>query len=128
MGSRRILIADTDEHGANLLADRFRDLGHEVSVAHDPAGAVDCVMECQPDLAVIDLAMPGSSGFTVARQIQTLASDPVAIIFTTGKRRVEYRKLAEQSGAVGLFEKPYDADELLQAAAAALERSVPVAG
>lgn len=127
VGSRRILVTDADEQAATHLGGRFRDLGHEVWVAHDPASAIDRVVEEPPDLAVIDLAMPGSSGFTLARQVRTLSSDPVAVIFTSGKKRAEYRQLAKQLGAVGLFEKPYDTEDLLRAAFEALSQPATVA-
>ena len=58
-------------------------------------------------------ALPHSGGFSVAERIQANIPTPLPIVFLTASQRPEFRQRAQQLGAVGFFEKPYEADALV---------------
>jgi CheY-like chemotaxis protein len=59
--------------------------------------------------------MPVGMGFSVAERLKDLGLGDIPIIFITASKRAGLRKTAQQLGAAGFFEKPYDADQLLAA-------------
>jgi two-component system OmpR family response regulator len=68
-----------------------------------------------PDLILLDIMMPVGMGFSVAERLRDLGLAEIPIIFITASKRAGLRKTAQQLGAAGFFEKPYDAEELLAA-------------
>lgn len=124
---KKILIVEDDQNIAKALAIRLKSAGYEVTVAPDAAAGVAAAVKIQPDLALLDISIPAGSGFTVADKIQELVVTATPIIFLTASKQPGLRQQAENLGAAGFFEKPYDADELLAAIEGALG-NVPVPG
>ena len=62
---------------------------------------------------MLDISLPAGDGFSVAERIQANIPKPTPIIFLTASRRPDFRQKAKELGAVGFFEKPYEADALL---------------
>ena len=67
---RRILVADDFPQSAEILARLLRQDGNEVQIAQNGIEAVEAAAEFQPDVAVLDLAMPKLNGYDVARLIR----------------------------------------------------------
>jgi PAS domain S-box-containing protein len=67
---RRILVADDFPQSAEILARLLRQDGNEVHIAQNGIEAVEAVAEFQPDVAVLDLAMPKLNGYDAARLIR----------------------------------------------------------
>lgn len=110
----KILIVEDDKKIALALSVRLRAEGHEAAVAHDAVLALSVAQRERPDLAILDISMPGGSGLDVAQRLQNnthLAGTP--FIFITASRHPGIRDEAEGLGAVGFFEKPYDIAEVL---------------
>ncbi len=103
-----------------VLAIRLKAAGYEVSTASDARSGLDAAIKGQPDAVLLDISMPGGDGFSVAEGIQKLGPKLPSIIFLTASKRPEYRKKADELGAAGFFEKPFDASELLAAVQATL--------
>jgi DNA-binding response OmpR family regulator len=123
---KKILIVEDDQHIAKALAIRLKAAGYEVTVAPDAMTAVAAAVKIQPDLALLDISVPAGNGFTVAEKIQDLVSTATPIIFLTASKQPGLRQKAQELGAVGFFEKPYEAGELLAAIQRALgERRAP---
>ena len=72
-------------------------------------------MTHRPNLILLDIMMPVGMGFSVAERLKDLGLGDIPIIFITASKRAGLRKTAQQLGAAGFFEKPYDADQLLAA-------------
>jgi CheY-like chemotaxis protein len=68
---RRVLIADDNRDGAEIMAMLLRQSGMQVHVAHNGVEAVSLAAEVHPDVAVLDIGMPGMSGYEVAQRIRT---------------------------------------------------------
>jgi CheY-like chemotaxis protein/two-component sensor histidine kinase len=67
---RRILVADDFPQSAEILARLLRQDGNEVQIAQNGIEAVEAAAEFQPDVAVLDLAMPKLNGYDAARLIR----------------------------------------------------------
>lgn len=117
-----ILIVEDDPDITRSLAIRLRREGYEIACAVDAVLATTVAVKSRPDLAILDISIPGGSGFQVAERIQnlsTLAGTP--ILFITASKEPELRERAEALGAVGFFEKPYEATKLIELVRRVLE-------
>lgn len=114
----KILIVEDDRDIAKALKLRLSSQGFVVSVAHDAATALMAARRSPPDVALLDISMPGGDGFDVAeRLIGIFGSLP--IVFLSADGRAEMRSRARELGAIHFFQKPYVADELVAALSAA---------
>jgi len=109
-----ILLVDDDETLRERLARALRERGYDVRAAGDAAEAMRLVREDSPEMAVLDLKMPGPSGIDLLREIR--AHDPATeVLILTGYGSIATAVEATKLGAVGYVPKPVDADELLAA-------------
>lgn len=112
---KKILIIEDDKDISLSLAVRLKSKGYQISTAEDAWQGVQNALREQPDLILLDIGMPGGGGFSV---IERLASNPNApmtpVIVLTASRQPEIRERAEAYGVSGYFEKPYNAEELLE--------------
>jgi DNA-binding response OmpR family regulator len=112
--THKILVVEDDKKIALALAIRLRTAGYDVHVAPDAVLAMSMALKLRPDLLVLDILMPGGNGLQVAESLQNLeAMIGVPYIFITASKVPGLRERARRLGAVGFFEKPYDAGELL---------------
>src|SRR5262249_18462475 len=82
---RRVLIADDNRDAAESLAMLLRMDGHEVSIAYDGPQALAMLAQAQPQVALLDIGMPGLNGYEVARRIrQAPQGRGVTLIAVTG--------------------------------------------
>ena len=71
LGPRRlVLVADDDDAQRNLMRDALEPIGFTVVTAADGAAAVAMAQECEPDLFLLDISMPGFTGWEVARRLR----------------------------------------------------------
>jgi len=71
----KILVADDDEANRELLRETLEAQGLEVTTAHDGLTTLQEVVRCNPDLVLLDAAMPYVDGFEVCRQIKKTLRD-----------------------------------------------------
>src|SRR5205814_650257 len=112
---KRILIVEDDRQIALGLALRMKAAGFDAAVANDALSGVRSAVNSQPDAVVLDISLPAGDGFAVAERIQANIPTPTPIIFLTASKRADFRQKARELGAVGFFEKPYEAEALLAA-------------
>ena len=67
---RRILVVDDNADAALTLAELLALEGHETHVAHDGPSAVDAAKRLRPDVAILDIGLPGFDGLEVARRLR----------------------------------------------------------
>ena len=106
---KRILVVDDNVDAANSLAVLLRAMGHEVFVAHDGNSALADLSRIRPDIALLDIAMPGLSGYDLARQIRQRLGAAVRIVALTGFGLAEDRARAMEAGCDLHMVKPADA-------------------
>jgi len=105
---KRVLIVDDNLDGAAALALLLREMGHEIHVAHDGPAALDAAARVRPDIVLLDVAMPGMSGYEVAARLrQRLGAAPL-IVALTGCGRDEERVKALEAGFDQHLLKPVD--------------------
>jgi DNA-binding response OmpR family regulator len=113
--AKKVLIIEDDRKIAMALALRLKSAGYEASMAYDALTGVNDAVKCRPDLVLLDISMPAGNGFTVAERMKTLIPNPAPIIFLTASKQPGFRERAQELGAAGYFEKPYEAEALLAA-------------
>jgi DNA-binding NtrC family response regulator len=103
----RLLVVD-DDPGILGIVERFtRQLGMEVIFRTSGREALACLAEVQPDVALIDLQMPGVGGIDVLRAIR--AADPrCQAILMTGNASLDTAIEAVKAGALDYLTKPFD--------------------
>ena len=111
--ARKILVVEDDPNLAKALSLRLNAVGYKVILAHDALSGLSMAVHNNPDLALLDISMPAGTGLALAENIQKLRPNPTPIIFLTASKQQEYRQRAQQLGAAGFFEKPYDSEKLL---------------
>jgi two-component system response regulator RegA len=109
-----LLIVDDDRVLRERLARAFRDRGFEVSTADGFEQALLLAREESPEMAIIDLRMPGRSGLELVRELHEL--DPqTRIVVLTGYGSIATAVEAVRLGAANYLAKPADVDDLLAA-------------
>ena len=80
----KILIADDEAPARNRLRELLAELADVEVIAEAKNGqeAIDCCQRQQPDIAILDISMPGQNGIDAAQAMQQMAMPP-AIIFST---------------------------------------------
>lgn len=121
---KKILVVEDDKKIVMALQVRLQAAGYEVAVAYDAALAMSRAVEHHPDLVLLDISLPGGTGFIVAERLQD-STDTVGVpmIFLTASKQPGLRQKAQELGAAGFFEKPYKAEEILGAIQKALSES-----
>ena len=112
---RKILVVEDDAKIAAALRVRLESTGYQVVTAADGFSGLKMTMTHKPELILLDIMMPVGMGFSVAERLKSLGLGDIPIIFMTASKRPGLRRTAQQLGAAGFFEKPYDAEELLAA-------------
>lgn len=110
----RVLIADDDEAVRSLLRAQIERLGHEVvGEASDGRKAVELAETLRPDMAILDIRMPGHDGIDAANEI--LDKAPCPVIFLTGYAEEDLVSRAGEAGAFYYLMKPFRAEDLAPA-------------
>ncbi len=129
LAGRRILIVDDDPDIRSSAEAAFRSEGAEVITCGDGNSAVKLWTEKKPVLVLLDMMLPGRSGFLVLERIKGFDDSPLVIMITAneGKRHKEF---AQGLGADLYVQKPVGLQQLIESAAeliAADEGSSPAA-
>jgi len=104
----RILVADDYADGREMLAFFLERLGHTVATASDGADALAVASSFQPEVAILDIGMPGISGHTVARELRKLRGDDVILVALSGLGEASDKARAADAGFNRHFTKPVD--------------------
>ena len=117
-----LLVVDDEPELRGLLAEYFGRHGFAVSVAEDAVEARQRIAAARPDLAVLDINMPGENGLSLARWLRE-AHPAVAIVMLTTAGEPVDRIVGLELGADDYISKPYELRELLARVRAVLRRS-----
>jgi DNA-binding response OmpR family regulator len=122
----RILVVDDDPAMVGAITALVGTEGHQVITAYDGLTAVKRFREESPDLVLLDLAMPGPDGFTVAGQIRAAGSAPILVVSGESAEAAKVKALG--IGADDYLVKPFGKAELLARIAAVMRRVDRAAG
>ncbi len=117
----RILVVDDDPAMVGAITALVGADGHQVITAYDGLTAVRRYREERPDIVLLDLAMPGPDGFTVAGRIRAEGDAPIVVV--SGESSEEAKVRALGIGADDYLVKPFGRAELLARIAAVMRRA-----
>jgi DNA-binding response OmpR family regulator len=118
----RILAVDDEPRILRYLERSLEEAGYRASVTSNPLEVTRLVELEEPDLVLLDLMLPGISGFELLQRIREFSGVPV--IFVTARDRDEDTVQALKMGADDYITKPFSPSELLARIEAALRRRV----
>jgi two-component system response regulator RegA len=112
--SRTLLIVEDDTPLRDRLVRAMRDRGYETLGVPDYASALDAARQESPELALVDLRLPGESGLTVIRDLKQLDPSTVVVVLT-GYGSIATAVESIKLGAASYLTKPADADQIVAA-------------
>ncbi|HWI17381.1 MAG TPA: response regulator [Vicinamibacterales bacterium] len=108
-----ILVIDDNKDAAEMLRSILETRQHSVRVAHDGPSGLDAATTLCPDVALIDIGLPGIDGYQIAASLRaTSAGREMYLIAITGYGRPEDRARAIESGFDHYIVKPLNVDAL----------------
>jgi signal transduction histidine kinase len=108
VAARHIVIVEDNPDIRELLRVKLRHLGHRVDVAEDGISGLETIVQQRPDLALVDIGLPGLDGYAVARGVRERVGDDVHLVALTGYGQAEDRKKALDAGFNVHLTKPAD--------------------
>jgi CheY-like chemotaxis protein len=110
---RRVLLVDDNHDSVDLLRGLLEHLGHEAHVAYDGPTGVQAFRELEPDIVLLDIGLPGLSGYEVLAQMRAMpAGEKAAIIAVSGYARDVDRARAFAAGFTEHLGKPIEMGRL----------------
>lgn len=121
MANNKVLIADDDQHIAELIKVYFEKDGFTTVIANDGKKAVEMFKSEAPAIVILDVMMPEMDGWQVCREIRRVSNIP--IIMLTAKGETFDKVLGLELGADDYMVKPFEPKELIARVKAVLRRS-----
>lgn len=122
----RILVADDDRVVLFTVSEGLREAGFEVIEARDGSQALSLCQSDAPDLALLDIRMPGLDGLELARRLRDETTVPFLFFSAYGDEA--YVQRAVKIGALGFLIKPLSVGAMLPMIRTALARSQDISG
>ncbi len=119
--TKRVLIIDDDKHISELLRLYFEKDGFEVTAGYSGDAVLPLVRAVNPDVMILDLMLPGMSGFDVMRELRRESDVPVLML--TARSDTLDKIVGLELGADDYILKPFEPKELLARVKAVLRRS-----
>jgi signal transduction histidine kinase/ActR/RegA family two-component response regulator len=115
-GGRRVLLVEDSADVRRMLRLRLELDSHEVHEAEDGITGLAEAFRLQPDVAVIDIGLPGLDGWELARQLRaTEAGRRMILVAISGYGQLEDQQLSREAGFDAHLVKPVDLDALTEA-------------
>jgi signal transduction histidine kinase len=115
----KVMLVDDNVDAASTLALLLESAGHEVTVVHDPRDALACAENGRYDVGLLDIGLPGMSGYELARRLRKLPGFAAAtLVAITGYGQQSDQDSAAFAGFDAYFVKPVDSTQLFALLAA----------
>ncbi|HEU5249428.1 MAG TPA: response regulator [Thermoanaerobaculia bacterium] len=112
-GLTRVLVIEDDGDSREGLRNLLQVWGHDVDVAEDGARGIEKAVERRPNVALIDIGLPGMDGYAVASRLrELLGREEIFLIAVTGYSQAEDRRRATESGFDAYLSKPINYSRL----------------
>lgn len=109
---RRIVIVEDNADVRELLGLKLRRLGHAVDAVADGASGVTAIVDGKPDLALVDIGLPGLDGYEVATQVRQSLGPDVVLVAVSGFGQPEDKRRAFEAGFDEHITKPADVHDI----------------
>jgi DNA-binding response OmpR family regulator len=111
---KRVFVVDDNRDAADTLGMFLSLEGYDVRVAYDGDEAIEEAHDFQPDVALLDIGLPGKDGYEIARAMRSERDDDVMLIAVTGYTSQDDVARAHAAGFDEHFPKPPDLPVLLK--------------
>jgi len=122
---QRVLIVDDDRLVLTVFSKGLRQAGYDVLEASSAEQALEIIAASTPDIAVLDVSMPGISGLELARRLRKTSAIPFIFLSAYGDNEIV--REAVEHGAVGYLVKPVDTAQIVPSIEAGLARAADIA-
>ena len=119
---KRILVIEDEPSLSMAIRDELEFEGFEASVVEDGIAGLDRILAGAPDLVILDLMLPGKSGFEICREVRGRGIDTPIIMLTARAQEVD-RVRGLELGADDFVVKPFSLAELVARMRAVLRRT-----
>ncbi|MCA9211891.1 MAG: PAS domain S-box protein [Planctomycetales bacterium] len=110
---RSVVLVEDEDDAREMLAETLRLDGFKVVAAEDGDQGLAAILRERPDVALVDVALPGLSGYEVASQVRkTLSKDETKLVAMTGYGRESDRKRSQEAGFDEHLVKPARPEDL----------------
>jgi DNA-binding response OmpR family regulator len=118
MKDKKVLLVDDDQDILTSMQAAFEPTGATIDVASNGNKAVELAEKNQPDLIVLDMMLPGRSGFLVLEKLKAKKPRNAKphVIMITGNQGARHKMYAESLGVSEYFNKPVKMDKLIATA------------
>ena len=123
MKDKKVLLVDDDQDILTSMQAAFEPTGATIDTANNGNKAVELAEKNQPDLVVLDMMLPGRSGFLVLEKLQQEKvkakkprNSPPFVIMITGNQGARHKMYAESLGVSEYLNKPVKMDKLIATA------------
>ena len=115
---KHILLVDDDPDILTSMQAAFEPTGAQIDMASNGNKAVELAEKNQPDLIVLDMMLPGRSGFLVLEKLKAKKprNSKPHVIMITGNQGARHKMYAESLGVSEYFNKPVKMDKLIATA------------
>jgi two-component system, OmpR family, KDP operon response regulator KdpE len=120
MTTHKILVVEDEPKTLRLLVRNLDAGGYAITAATTGAQALDLAAVAQPDLVILDVALPDMDGFEVCRRLREFTSAPILML--TARAREVDKLTGFRAGADDYITKPFSVNELMARIGAALRR------
>ena len=110
----RILVVEDLEDAREALGELLRLYGYEVELAADGPQGVEMAVRSSPDVALVDIGLPGLDGYQVARRVREHLGRGVFLVAMTGYGQADDRRRAREAGFDHHLVKPVSPSRLLE--------------
>jgi signal transduction histidine kinase/ActR/RegA family two-component response regulator len=122
-GTGKVLVVDDNRDAADTAAALLEITGYEVRTAYDPASALAALDDFVPDVALLDIGLPGMSGYELAQRLRAHPHGAACrLIALTGYGQADDVELAKRHGFDVHLTKPAQPDVLIERVGALLRR------
>jgi DNA-binding response OmpR family regulator len=111
---RTILIVEDDQHFREALELILQRGGYRVLSAADGEVALSMVVEQTPDVAILDMMLPGQSGFQITQRLKEESEGRIVVIMISGNSSVAHRDYASVTGVDRFLPKPFSPAKVLE--------------
>jgi len=118
---KKILVVDDEERVVQSIAGVLEDEGFQVASAKSGEEAIGIFQQEKPDVALVDIWMPGMDGMEVLKRLKGISPD-CQVIMISGHATISTAMTAVKLGAFDFIEKPLSLDLLLQTIRRALDQ------
>ncbi len=116
MANKKVMIVDDDTEFLEELNETMSASGYEMIPVNDSTTVVDIASRVKPDLIILDLKMPGKSGFQLAEEIRRLPElEKIPIIAMSAFFKEEYAFLLSIFGIKKCLKKPFNPLDVITA-------------